>query len=110
MQKGPSQFGDLTGLSGTSRSEKEFIRKLAETVAGPDFLITKSYFKPERSAAMMVGSLQDADDTTDIESCATTPTCQEIETLSDAILRRFPIMDDGAARRGWTGLSLCERI
>jgi sarcosine oxidase subunit beta len=67
-------------------------------------LITGWYFKPERTAAMMVGSMQDADDPADIENHSTIPSYQEIETFSDAILKRFPIMDEGSAQGGWAGL------
>lgn len=67
-------------------------------------LATGWYFKPERQAVMMVGSLADIDETADRENHATTPTFQEVETFSAAILRRFPVMEEGAAQGGWAGL------
>ena len=67
-------------------------------------LISGWYFKPERNTSIMVGSMQDTDDTADIEGHATIPTYQEIEAFSDAILKRFPAMDEGAAQGGWAGL------
>ena len=62
------------------------------------------YFKPERHTAMMIGSLADIEDEADRENHATIPSFQEIEEFSTAILRRFPIMDEGAAQGGWAGL------
>jgi len=62
------------------------------------------YYKPERQAVMMVGSLADTEDEVDREDHATTPTFQEIEEFSAAILSRFPIMGEGAAQGGWAGL------
>jgi glycine/D-amino acid oxidase-like deaminating enzyme len=67
-------------------------------------LITGWYFKPEREAAMMIGSMQDFDEAADIETHSTIPDYQEVETFSDAILKRFPIMEEGAAQGGWAGL------
>jgi sarcosine oxidase subunit beta len=62
------------------------------------------YFKPERQAVMMVGSLADIEDTADRENHSTTPSFKEIEEFSTAILKRFPIMEEGAAQGGWAGL------
>jgi sarcosine oxidase subunit beta len=67
-------------------------------------LVTGWYFKPERNTAMMIGSMHDFDDAADIDGHSTVPTYQEIETFSDAILHRFPIMEEGAAQGGWAGL------
>lgn len=62
------------------------------------------YFKPERQATMMVGSIADIEDVADRENHSTTPSFQEIEEFSAAILTRFPIMEEGAAQGGWAGL------
>lgn len=67
-------------------------------------LSTGWYFKPERHTAIMVGSLADIDDEVDPEDHLTTTTFEEIETYSLAILKRFPIMEEGAAQGGWAGL------
>ena len=67
-------------------------------------LITGWYFKPERNAAMMVGSMQDFDDAADIDGHSTIPSYQETETFSSAILKRFPVMEEGCAQGGWAGL------
>jgi sarcosine oxidase subunit beta len=67
-------------------------------------LSTGWYFKPERHAGIMVGSLADTDDEVDVETHITTPTFEEIETYSLAILERFPVMEEGAAQGGWAGL------
>lgn len=67
-------------------------------------LSTGWYFKPERDAAIMVGSLADIDDEVDAEDHLTTTTFEEIESYSLAILERFPIMEEGAAQGGWAGL------
>jgi len=67
-------------------------------------LITGWYFKPERNAAMMVGSMQDSDDTADIDGYSTIPSYQETETFSSAILKRFPVMEEGCSQGGWAGL------
>ncbi len=67
-------------------------------------LITGWYFKPERNAAMMVGSMQDSDDEADIDGHSTIPSYQETETFSSAILKRFPVMEEGCSQGGWAGL------
>lgn len=67
-------------------------------------LSTGWYFKPERHAGIMVGSLADIEDEVDVEHHMTTPTFEEIETYSMAILKRFPVMEEGAAQGGWAGL------
>ena len=67
-------------------------------------LTTGWYFKPERHAGMMVGSLADLEDEVDIDSHNTHPTFEEIETYAMAALKRFPPMEEGAAQGGWAGL------
>jgi sarcosine oxidase subunit beta len=67
-------------------------------------LINGWYFKPERDAAIMVGSIRDIDDDVDIENHATLPSYEETETYSAAALKRFPVMESGLARKGWAGL------
>jgi sarcosine oxidase, subunit beta len=62
------------------------------------------YFKPERHVAMMVGSIADIEDEADPEAHATTPSYEEIEAFSAAMLKRFPVMEEGAAQGGWAGL------
>lgn len=67
-------------------------------------LVNGWYFKPERSTGMMVGSVKDIDDETDIANYSTVPSYEEIETFSAGILRRFPVMEEGLAQGGWAGL------
>lgn len=62
------------------------------------------YFKPERHAALMVGSVRDTDDEVDIENHATVTSYREVEECSAAAMRQFPIMADGEAQGGWAGL------
>ncbi len=67
-------------------------------------LIDGWYFKPERNTGMMVGSVQDIAEETDVTGYATVPTYEEIEAFSAAILKRFPVMEEGLAQGGWAGL------
>ncbi len=67
-------------------------------------LSTGWYFKPERDATIMVGSLADIDVAVDPEDHLTTTTFEEVERYSLAILGRFPVMEEGAAQGGWAGL------
>jgi len=67
-------------------------------------LVDGWYFKPERHAAIMVGSVRDTDDVADPENHATTPSYGEIEEFSAATMQRFPVMAEGAAQGGWAGL------
>lgn len=67
-------------------------------------LATGWYFKPERETAMMVGSLADTTDDVDPDDYATTPTFAEIEEYAAGALRRFPVMEEGAAQGGWAGV------
>ena len=69
-------------------------------------LATGWYFKPERNASLMVGSLAEMpdDQKADIETYSTVPSYEETETYSDATVRRFPVMIEGLAQGGWAGL------
>ncbi len=67
-------------------------------------LVTGWYFKPERDTGMMVGSVQDIDDEIGIEDYSTVPNYEEVELFSSAILKRFPVMEEGLAQGGWAGL------
>ena len=69
-------------------------------------LVRGWYFKPERGAGLMVGSLSEAAHHTmaDIETYSTVPSYEEVETYSDATLKRFPVMLEGMAQGGWAGL------
>jgi sarcosine oxidase subunit beta len=67
-------------------------------------LVTGWYFKPERSASMIVGSIRDTEDEADVEDYSTIPSFQETETYAAAILKRFPMMEGGLAQGGWAGL------
>jgi len=64
------------------------------------------YHKPERNTGLMVGSIHNMgpEQEVDIETHSTVPDYEEIETFSEACLRRFPIMSEGLAQGGWTGL------
>jgi sarcosine oxidase, subunit beta len=69
-------------------------------------LINGWYFKPEKSAGIMVGSIQDIrdDGPRDMEDFPTKPSYAEIEDHSAGILKRFPIMKNGLAHGGWCGV------
>jgi len=62
------------------------------------------YFKPERHAGIMVGSVRDTDEVVDTENHGTVTSYEEIEEYSAAALRQFPIMAEGEAQGGWAGL------
>jgi sarcosine oxidase subunit beta len=69
-------------------------------------LATGWYFKPERNASLMVGSLAEMpdDQKADIETYSTVPSYEETEAYSDSTVRRFPVMIEGLAQGGWAGL------
>jgi glycine/D-amino acid oxidase-like deaminating enzyme len=62
------------------------------------------YFKPDGQTGMMVGSLQDDHRSVDADHYADIATHDEVVAASSALLRRFPIMEEGTARSGWAGL------
>ena len=69
-------------------------------------LVTGWYFKPERGAGLMVGSLSEAAHyaAADVDTYSTVPSYEETETYSEAALKRFPVMIEGMAQGGWAGL------
>lgn len=67
-------------------------------------LINGWYFKPEGRSGIMVGSIQDDHHRVDIETYADVPSYEETDAYSQAILKRFPVMEEGLARKGWAGL------
>jgi glycine/D-amino acid oxidase-like deaminating enzyme len=67
-------------------------------------LVSGWYFKPDGQAGMMVGSVQDDHRAVDADDYVDVATHDEIVAASDALLRRFPIMEEGTARSGWAGL------
>jgi glycine/D-amino acid oxidase-like deaminating enzyme len=67
-------------------------------------LIGGWYFKPDGDAGMMVGSIQDDHQAVNADEYQETVTHEETAAASSAILRRFPIMEEGLARKGWAGL------
>jgi len=67
-------------------------------------LIGGWYFKPDGESGMMVGSVQDDHRSVNADAYQDTPSQDEIEAASAAIVRRFPVMNDGTARKGWAGL------
>lgn len=67
-------------------------------------LIGGWYFKPDGDAGMMVGSVQDDHRPVNADTYQDTVTHEETAAASAAILRRFPIMEEGTARKGWAGL------
>jgi sarcosine oxidase subunit beta len=67
-------------------------------------LVNGWYFKPERNEGVMVGSIHDIEGETDMENYSTVPSYLETEEYSAAILKRFPVMEEGAAQGGWAGL------
>ncbi len=67
-------------------------------------LIGGWYFKPDGEAGIMVGSVQDDHRSVDADNYADTVSHDEIETASSAIVRRFPVMEEGTARKGWAGV------
>lgn len=67
-------------------------------------LINGWYFKPEGRNAIMVGSIHDDLSRVDTETYADIPSYEETTAFSDAILKRFPVMEEGLAQKGWAGL------
>jgi len=69
-------------------------------------LVEGWYHKPERNAALMIGSIHNMgpEQQVDIETHATVPSYEEIESFSEACLNRFPLMSEGLAQGGWAGL------
>jgi sarcosine oxidase subunit beta len=67
-------------------------------------LIGGWYFKPDGESGIMVGSVQDDHRAVDIEGYQDTPSHDEVAAASAAIVRRFPVMEDGTTRKGWAGL------
>ena len=67
-------------------------------------LIGGWYFKPDGGSAIMVGSVQDDHRSVDPDRYVDTANEDEIVAASSAILRRFPVMEEGTARRSWAGI------
>lgn len=67
-------------------------------------LVTGWYFKPEGKTGMVVGSLADIDEGADPDDYARTPTAAETEAYSGAIVKRFPVMEEGTLHGGWAGI------
>ncbi len=68
-------------------------------------LIGGWYFKPDGGdTGMMVGSVRDDDRSVDADAYHDTPTHEELDAASEAIVRRFPVMQEGTARKGWAGI------
>ena len=67
-------------------------------------LIGGWYFKPDGQTGMMVGSVQDDHRGVDADNYVDIATHDEVVAASSALLRRFPIMEEGTARSGWAGL------
>jgi len=63
-------------------------------------------FKPEGRHGVMVGSLTEveADRNVEIDTYAMKTSYDETVPYSEAILRRFPVMESGVATAGWAGL------
>ena len=67
-------------------------------------LVSGWYFKPDGRTGMMVGSVQDDHRSVDADRYADVATHDEVAAASMALLRRFPVMEEGTARSGWAGL------
>ncbi len=67
-------------------------------------LIGGWYFKPDGETGMMVGSVKDDLHAVDADAYADTVTHEETVAASSGIVRRFPIMEEGTARKGWAGI------
>lgn len=69
-------------------------------------LVNGWYYKPEGSHGMMVGSLRETVENRNvrIETYATGVDYEETVAYSEAILRRFAVMEEGMAQGGWAGL------
>lgn len=67
-------------------------------------LMSGWYFKPDGRAGMLVGSVQDDHHAVDPDTYADVASHDEIDAASTALVRRFPIMEEGSARSGWAGL------
>jgi hypothetical protein len=48
----------------------------------------------------MVGGLRDDSHSVDVDTYADVPSYEETASAADAIMRRFPIMEEGLAQRG----------
>jgi sarcosine oxidase subunit beta len=107
--------GEIAAMAGVNipivpSSHAVVILRRPESWTGPTpvwgDLINGWYFKPERNAAIMVGSMQDihSEEGKSIEELPTAPTYEEVEDYSAAILKRFPIMKEGLAQGGWVGM------
>ena len=69
-------------------------------------MVTGWYYKPERGAGLMVGSISEKDQHTpaNIETYSTSPAYEEVERFSEATVKRFPLMAEGLAQGGWAGI------
>ncbi len=67
-------------------------------------LIGGWYFKPDGETGIMVGSVRDDHREVDADGYLETATEDEVVAASSAILRRFPVMEDGTARKSWAGV------
>jgi sarcosine oxidase subunit beta len=68
-------------------------------------LATGWYYKPERHITMMVGSIhEDENEGVNKEEFSNVPSYEEIDAYTAAMLRRFPIMAEGAVQGGWAAL------
>ncbi len=64
------------------------------------------YYKPEGSHGLMVGSLRETveNQNVHIETYATGVHYEETVAYSEAVVRRFAVMEEGMAQGGWAGL------
>jgi glycine/D-amino acid oxidase-like deaminating enzyme len=67
-------------------------------------LIGGWYFKPDGESGMMVGSVREDHRSVSADDYNQVPTHEEIAAASAAIVRRFPVMEEGTARKGWAGV------
>jgi len=69
-------------------------------------LVSGWYYKPERGAGLMVGSISEESQNTpaDLDTYLTSPSYEEVETFSEATVKRFPVMTEGMAQGGWAGI------
>lgn len=69
-------------------------------------LVNGGYFKPEGRAGIVVGSIktEEGEIRADLESSPETVEYETIAEYSEAIMKRFPVMNEGVAQGGWAGL------
>ncbi|HEV7178875.1 MAG TPA: FAD-dependent oxidoreductase, partial [Candidatus Baltobacteraceae bacterium] len=105
--------GRVAALAGVSLPIKAsrhpvVVTRRAPRWAGPTVvwgdLVNGWYFKPDGVTHMLIGSIHDIEGEADIENHLTVPTIEEVEAYVSAIVKRFPVMEEGSVHGGWAAL------